>query len=419
MNGFKKDLQYHKFCAYGFLKNLKFFEAFIVLYFLETGLSFFQIGVLYAIREIAGNILEIPSGIMADAYGRRRSMIFSFSNYIISFVIFYFSSSFYMLALAMIVFAFGDAFRTGTHKAMIFQYVEMMGWAKYKTHYYGHTRSCSQFGSAISSLMAAGIVVFYNQYKYVFIFAVIPYLLDLLLMISYPKSLDAVNHKGDKQNVLTLFKLQTLTFLMSLKKKYVWRFTSNVSVYGGFYETVRDYLQPVIQVYVLGFAIFQQYQDKQRAALLIGIVYFGIYLLTSVAARNSGRISDKIKNFRLVLNGSLLLGIAAGVLSGVFYVFQWYWLVVISILIIDLVENVRKPLALALLTNVLDKSIYATALSFEAQFKKVIVAILAPLLGFFSDTFGVGYALMGVSMLLLFTFPLFRLSIHEFQCERK
>ena len=86
---FNKDLQYYKFCIYGFLKNLRFFEPFLILFFLEKGLSFFQIGTLYAIREITINILEIPTGIVADSLGRRRTMIFSFIAYIISFIIFY------------------------------------------------------------------------------------------------------------------------------------------------------------------------------------------------------------------------------------------------------------------------------------------------------------------------------------------
>ena len=72
---FVKNLQYYKFCMYGFLKNLRFFEPFLILFFVEQGLSFLQIGTLYAIREIATNLLEIPTGIIADALGRRRTLI--------------------------------------------------------------------------------------------------------------------------------------------------------------------------------------------------------------------------------------------------------------------------------------------------------------------------------------------------------
>ena len=88
MDGFRKDIQYYKFCAYGFLKNLRFFEPFLILFFLEGDLSYLQIGMIYTIREVIRNIFEIPSGLAADVLGRRRTMITSFSLYIISFLIY-------------------------------------------------------------------------------------------------------------------------------------------------------------------------------------------------------------------------------------------------------------------------------------------------------------------------------------------
>ena len=44
---YKKDLQFAKFSAYGFLKNLKLFEPFLILFLLEKNLSYTLIGTLY------------------------------------------------------------------------------------------------------------------------------------------------------------------------------------------------------------------------------------------------------------------------------------------------------------------------------------------------------------------------------------
>ena len=125
---FERNGQFYKFCAYGFLKNLRFFEPFLMLFFLEKGLSYLQIGTLYAAREVCVNIIEIPSGVIADTLGRRRSMAVSFISYILSFIVFFFAQSYWILFLAMLVFAGGEAFRTGTHKAMIFDYLHMHNW---------------------------------------------------------------------------------------------------------------------------------------------------------------------------------------------------------------------------------------------------------------------------------------------------
>jgi len=109
-----------RFSLYGFLKNQRYFGPFIILFFLQNGLSFTQIGFLVAFRELFINLMEMPSGAVADLFGRRRSMILSFTAYIISFAIFGLSGVYWHFFIAMFFFAVGEAFRTGTHKAMIF-----------------------------------------------------------------------------------------------------------------------------------------------------------------------------------------------------------------------------------------------------------------------------------------------------------
>jgi len=408
-NNFDKDKQYYKFCFYGLLKNQRFYEPFFILFFLEAGLNFLEIGILYSIREIITNVLEIPTGLVADAFGRKRSMVFSFVSYIISFVIFFFSTSYGIYLVAITFFSMADAFRTGTHKAMIFHYVQLKGWSKYKAHYYGHTRSCSQFGSAISSILAALIVIYHNEYKYVFLFATIPYFFDLLLMLTYPKELDGERKKIKLNEVGKLFVEHTKTFILSLKSISIWRSTANLAVYGGYYKAVKDYVQPIIATFALSIPIFVSFENKQRSAVLIGVIYSVIYLLTTIASRNSGRIADMFIKHQKPMNISLVIGFSAGVLSGIFYNLDIIWMVIFFFVFIFLIENIRKPIGLAFYTEILNKNIYATALSFEAQFKTLITAILAPIIGLVADEIGIGYSLIITSCIVLAFLPLIKL----------
>ena len=138
----RKDFQFYKFCLYGFLKNQRFYEPFLLLIFLQTkGLSFSQIGTLYSIRFILRALFEIPSGLLADALGRKGIMLFAYAMYIGSFLGYYLANTYYWLWIPTALFALGDAFRTGTHKAMIFEYLKHNGMENLKVAYYGHTRS--------------------------------------------------------------------------------------------------------------------------------------------------------------------------------------------------------------------------------------------------------------------------------------
>ena len=405
---FVRDLQYYKFCAYGFLKDLRFFEPFLLLLFLDKGLSYLQVGSLYALREVLINIVEIPSGIMADAMGRRRTMIMSFMAYIVSFGLFYFSDSYLTLLGAMAVFAFGDAFRTGTHKAMIFDYLKLKGWADQKTHYYGHTRSWSQRGAALSALIAAGLVFVNGSYAPVFLFTIIPYVLDLLLMISYPAVLDGPRHAA-RGALRDEFTHVVRSFISSFKNPAALRAIANQSLYTGYYKASKDYLQPMLKAFALGLPFFMDYADKERSALVIGVVYFALYLGTSYAASSSGRFADRFTGLARPLNGTLFTGLGLGLASGVAYTLGLPALSIVLYIGIYLLENLRKPMGIAYVSERMNQDALATALSAESQAETVFAAVIALALGFASDLWGPGLGIVSVSALCLFAAWLLRL----------
>lgn len=418
---FERDLQYYKFCAYGFLKDLRFFDPFMVLMFLDKGLSYVQIGGLYAIRELMINLMEIPSGIMADALGRRRTMIASFAAYIASFLVFYLARGYAVLVVAMAVFAFGDAFRTGTHKAMIFDYLKLKGWADQKTHYYGHTRSWSQRGAALSSLIAAALVIWHGEYRIVFLFTLIPYVLDLFLMMSYPASLDGPRRAArlraesagvstdDRHPVLGEFKHVMKAFASSFKDLFVLRAISNQALYTGYYKAAKDYLQPLLAGLALSLPVLLAWGDQERSALVVGLVYFCLYLATSYASRSAGRFSERFESLARPLNLTLLVGIGLGLMSGLSY--GWGILAPAALLYVGIyvIENLRKPMGIAYVTELMNQDALATALSAESQAETLFAAVIALGLGFAADRLGPGLGLAACSAVCLVLAALLRL----------
>ena len=409
MDGFRKDIQYFKFCAYGFLKNLRFFEPFLILFFLEGDLSYLQIGMIYTIREVVKNIFEIPSGLAADVLGRRRTMITSFSLYIISFIIYSMSYRYGMLITATVVFALGDAFRTGTHKAMIFDYLDRRNWNSHKVSYYGHTRSWSQAGSAVSALMAATLIFYTGRISQVFIYSVIPYALGLLLILSYPAYLDGDAPGFRQANLKGAFRNTLANFWYSFRQAKILRGILNVSVYSGYYHAVKDYVQPLIQAAAISMPILMSLQAERKTAVLVGIIYFLIYMLSSAVTRRSGTFSNWFQGLTSPLNLTLMAGLMIGTLTGLFSMVGFTILSIILFICIYLVENLRIPAGIAYFTENLDKDILATTLSAESQSKSLFTAVIALMLGFLADRFDVGTAILACSAFMLLTSPLYLL----------
>lgn len=404
-----KDKQYYKFCAYGFFKNLKFFEPFFILFFLDKGLSYVQIGALYALKEIAINVLEIPSGVLADALGRRHTMVAAFVAYINAFILFYFFNIYTLFLVAMVFFSLGDAMRTGTHKAMILEYLKINNWLDSKVKYYGNTRSWSQFGSAISSLIAAVIVVFSGNYQFVFFVSILPYLVDLGLMISYPKMLDGEITKRQNFKLKEKFLEVFNQFKLSFNNKKVWITMINVSLYQGFFKSTKDYLQPIVVLAVSTFPVLFMENHESRVAILIGIIYFIIYLLSSCTSRNANKFLTWFKSSEQTLNITFLIGILVGLWSGLLVYFDIPSLAIIIFSSIFILQNIRKPVGTALVAEQVKSEIFATGLSIQSQIDSIIAALFAVIVGAMADYLGVGFALLGLSGVMLLVYGLLKI----------
>ena len=398
---FRKDRQYFQFCAYGFLKNLRLFEPFLILFLKNEGMTFTQIGVLYAIREIARNLFEIPGGIFADATGRKTSLLLAFSAYIISFLTFFSASSFLIFSLSFLLYAFGDAFRTGTHKAMIMSYLQLNNWSQFKIDYYGHTRSWSQIGSAVSAILAALTILFTGEYKIAFLISIIPYLLELINLALYPNYLNRPRGQKSEKRGLHLLSQTTKDFINSLKNKEVLRSILGLSIYSGYYKASKDYLQAMIQIFAISLPLFQSHLDIRREAILVGTVYFIMYLATSIASRRSGPWVRTQKSVHSAMSKSLLIGALCGIASGALIIAGQNLLAIIFFVGIYLFENLRKPIGIAQISDHLDQKVLASALSVESQAETVFAALFAVFIGFMVDHTSLGIALISVSALAL------------------
>ena len=403
---FKNDKMFPRFAAYGFLKNLRFFDPFIILIFREAGLSFLQIGLLYAIRDVATNILEIPTGIFADAFGRRKAMVMAFISYLLSFGIFYLFTHFPFYALAMILFAFGEAFRSGTHKALILEHLKITGREHLKVSYYGRTRAASQLGSALNALIAAALVFYTGEYRIMFLAATIPYSLDLLNMLSYPKVLDGDLEKIPLKSLWTRTKKTMRDFSGIFSNPLALRALLNSSLFGALFKSTKDYLQPILESFALALPFLLMVSDVQRGAVVIGLVYFVIYLFTSYASRSAAGFSERFPSLGRAINISFLFGAGLLFIAGLATSQHWAVISIIIFLLFYVLNSLRRPMNVAYISDQIESRIMASGLSVEAQLSTIFSALFAPLLGFLADQFGVGsaLALLGGGILLGYLF---------------
>jgi len=383
----KKDVNIWKFSFYGFFKNLKFFEPFLYVYFLSIGLTYFQIGTLISIREIIKNVLEVPSGIFADHYGRKSSMKLCFILYIISFFIFYLGYNFIILIPAMLFFGAGEAFRSGTHKAIIFSYLDYKNISNQKVEVYGRTKSYSLLGSSLSAILGAVVVFIESGYRYIFLLSVLPYIIDFFLISSYPDYLEGASDKSlkfseIKEGIKSSFK--NIKDIVHLRRGLI-----NSGIYDGYFKVLKDYLQPLLKTQLSVLTIGYMFATEEKMlSVLLGISYFVINIITSFTTRNSFRLKKYFSGSFKVLN---IIFILTAILIGSIGFLYWRnlpILIIVFYLLYYIIRNLRRPFMLDYLSSVIEKEERATMLSIESQLRTVIIIILAPLLGLVADKWG-------------------------------
>lgn len=374
-----------RFSLYGFLKNQRYFEPFIVLFFLDQGLSYTLIGVLVAIREFSTNLMEIPSGALADLYGRRRMMILSLTAYLVSFGLFATGHSFAQFAVAMVLYAGGDAFRTGTHKAMIFTWLRRENRLDEKTRVYGKTRSWSKIGSAFSLVPATACVFWLKDYSYVFWFSMIPYLMGIVNFLFYPSWLDGPKTEASPAEVGRHLR-ETLRLV--LDESRLRRLIIESMSYEGMFKAGKDYLQPIVKHAALAAPVLLAVQAESRTALLIGAVYFVVNLVSAYGSRRSHRLVERFggeeAGTRVVWQASFWVYFALVPLLFL----GWESGAIAAFVILFVLQNLFRPMQISRFDAYSDETRGATVLSVESQAKTLATMVMAPVLGAAVDLVG-------------------------------
>ena len=375
-----------RFSLYGFLKNQRYYDAFLILAFREKGLTFFQIGLLIGFREVCTNLFEIPSGAVADLYGRRRAMIFSFVAYIASFATFAMSESLFLLFGGMFFFGLGDAFRSGTHKAMIFDWLRLQGRSDEKTKIYGYTRSWSQMGSAVSVLIAGGLVFYRGNFTDIFWFSIVPYAFNIVNFFGYPAALD-----GDRKSEFSLKAVVALlgkALKLSVQFPPLRRLVFEGMGFEGMFKASKDYLQPILKQTAIALPLLLMLDESKRAALLVAGVYFVLYFLSSFASRNSHKVTEWQGSDEGAARVMWWVNLGLYALLIPVLWFNTYPAIIALFIGLAILQNFWRPGLISRFNAQSTPEMSATVLSIEAQSKSLATIVLAPSLGWLVDRVG-------------------------------
>ena len=147
-------------------------------------------------------------------------------------------------------------------------------------------------------------------------------------------------------------------------------------------------------------------EKEKRLGIIVGLVYFFLFILTSLSSRWSYRVNNAFENDLKPLNLLFLVGGFIILFSGIFYEADYLVLSILGLVLMYLVQNMRRPLMVGYISGVIKSQVMASGLSAESQLKTIVVSIFSLIVGFIADRVGIGYGIgfVGLTVLVSFTF---------------
>jgi len=300
----------------------------------------------------------------------------------------------------MIFYGFGDAFRSGTHKAMIYSYLEQKEWFSEKTFVYGRTRSFSMIGSSLSAFASIALVIYFKDLRWIFLLTVIPYILNFILILSYPRNLN--EKRESSTSVIKFFQISFLQLKRIIKSPKLLTVLTSSSLFDAIFKTIKDYIQPIIIIAITSFGFkFLNFDEAVNKKIILGFVYGLFYIFSSAASRNIYRL-NKLANSRILMN--LFFDVMAVVIILVYFSLKFELLlpVIIFFLLLYILKNARRPLLVDVAGDIMEKEERATVLSVDSQLKSLFVVILAPLFGYVATRYSIEMAFLLTALGILF-----------------
>ncbi|MFC6338132.1 MFS transporter [Pseudomonas sp. CCM 7891] len=181
--GNKNDNLYYSLSIF---LNLDVQRSLFVLYLLQLGITQGEIGALQSFLFFSSVALEVPSGLIADRYGRKVSLIIGFLGLCISGVGFLLFTSFIPFAIIFCLFGASIAMGSGSDRALLYDNLL----AKHRAEEYPKILSRARAIGAVSlglSMLLGGVLQNTWSWDSVYIFFAISKLIGAFVVTFIPE----------------------------------------------------------------------------------------------------------------------------------------------------------------------------------------------------------------------------------------
>lgn len=377
-NSYKSNIW--KSYIYGFLKKFTFFSGVLIpMYTLWGHISFAQIMILQAIYLFAMFLLEIPTGVVADKFGRKISLVLGSLVIGIAVLIYGSYASFGIFILGEILFATGSALISGADSALMYDSLKINKETKKSKKVFAREEIFGLLGIMIAAPIGSFIAKSLGM-NWPMLLTAVPMFVGVIIALTFKEP--PVRTKKEERDYFKILKTGMKYFKNHKILRILTRDYAIISVLSFFMIWV---YQVVLQTF--NFPI--QYYGFIHATIVLA----EILVLNSVL-KIEGVLKSKKK---YILFASLLVGVCYLLLAFASNIY----LVIAGILLIGGFGMTMKPIFYSYMNKYAPSSHRATVLSAVSMTRAIAGAITNVIFGYLVD-WNLKYTLIFLGVLTIF-----------------
>ncbi len=372
---------------YNFLTYFNITSAIWVLYLSFKGLNLVEIGLLESIFHLTSFLCEIPTGAVADIYGKRISVILGRVFSAVSTILMMCSTTFLGFAIAFIFSALSYNLNSGASDSLIYDSLKLLGRENEYKKIFGSISFYMEI--ARSAAVLFGGILSDIRFVYAYILALtidISALTSALFFKEPPIEIEVC-----KENVFINQVKESFNILK--KKRIVLYFILFNALISTMNTTVYFYCQ-------------KHFENMRFSRTFIAVIFMVNNLLSAVGSKYAYCIEGKLKMKKIII----LLPVLNVLILGGLAVSTGY-ISVSVFLVSSMLTGFAIPIFSDYINSLIPAQYRATILSFDSLCFSAFMLCAFPIVGFMGEKLGLfkAFGIIGLAFIPAIIFIMFKL----------
>lgn len=340
----------------------------IVLFYEKHGLGLHDVFILKSVYSVAAVTLEIPSGYLADVWGRKKCLVSGCILFFIGYLVYSFTSSFAAFLGAELLLGIGQTLVNGADSALLYDTTVHYKRENEYLKYEGRITMIGNFAEAFAGIFGGLLAVYSLRFPF--------YAQACVAFIGIPAAfaLQEFNTKGKVQSPVAEI-IRIIKYSLFTNRQLCCNIMYS-GIIGAATLTMAWFVQPVLMY-------------LETPTSWFGVIWTVLNLIVGVAAL----YSDKIEHWLGMnkMNLLILVCIAGGYLALAYNLTYW-GLAILALFYI--VRGFATPVLKGYINQLTFSDMRATVLSIRNFVIRLMFAGAAPFVGWLNDMYSLKTALL-------------------------